>query len=191
MEPLYTNTWASHQKCSEIMRSSGKLSFDSMINDAKLAHQTNKVVFGNKECSEYWDVRIEDSNPAVSPNLSTYLTVPYPNQTLKTSFSKTLRPKLKVNICSYRTSSALSEYNFNFKFCRGVFEKLAFKVWLGYGSVRDVDKFGETAVYVEQKMLGNFCHFFTVQTKFNCIKQLASCLSEACSRLVRVQPSIS
>ena len=34
---------------------------------------------------------------AVSPNLSTYRTEPYLNQTLKTDFAKTPRQKLKVN----------------------------------------------------------------------------------------------
>ena len=44
------------------------------------------------------------------------LTVPYPNQTLKTVFSKTIRQKLKLNIFSYRVSLALSEYNLTFDF---------------------------------------------------------------------------
>ena len=52
----------------------------------------------------------------------TYLrSVPYPNQTLKRDFSKTLRYKLKVNIYSYRVRLVLSEYDFIFNFCRGVF----------------------------------------------------------------------
>ena len=47
-----------------------------------------------------------------SPNLS-----PYPNQTLKTNFSKTPLQNLKLNIHSYRISLALSEYYFTFNFC--------------------------------------------------------------------------
>ena len=39
-----------------------------------------------------------------------------------------------MNINSYRVSIVLSEYKFNFNFCSGVFEKLVFKVWLGYGT---------------------------------------------------------
>ena len=59
---------------------------------------------------------------------------PYHNQTLKTNFSKTSRQKLRVKVYFDRAMLALSEYNFIFKFCRKVFEKLAFKVWLGYGT---------------------------------------------------------
>ena len=51
---------------------------------------------------------------AVSPNLSTYRTEPYLNQTLKPNFSKTPRQKLKVNIYSCRVGLSLSEYNFTF-----------------------------------------------------------------------------
>ena len=52
------------------------------------------------------------------------VSVSYPNQTLKTNFSKTPRQKLKLNIHSYRVGLDLSEYNFTFNFCREVFEKL-------------------------------------------------------------------
>ena len=65
--------------------------------------------------------------------------VPYRN--LKINFSITTRQKLKLNIYTYRVSLALSEYNFTFKFCRVVFEKLVFKVWI---KVRYGDKCGET-----------------------------------------------
>ena len=58
------------------------------------------------------------------------VSVPCPNQTLETEISKTPRPKLKLNKHSFRVDLALSEYNFNF--CRVVFEKLVSKVWLGY-----------------------------------------------------------
>ena len=71
---------------------------------------------------------------------------PYPNQTLKTKFSKTAQQKLKVNMNSYRVSLVLSEHTVTFKFYWEDFEKLVFKVWLEYGSVRYEYKFGETAV---------------------------------------------
>ena len=77
-----------------------------------------------------------------------YRTVTYPYLTLKTTFSKTLRYKLKVNIYSYWLNLVLSEYNFTFNFCLGVLEKLIFRFWLGYGSVRYVDRFGETTVLI-------------------------------------------
>ena len=64
----------------------------------------------------------------VSSNLSPYCIESYSNQTLKTNFSKTTQQKLKVNIYSYRVSLAQPEYNFTFNFCRGLFEKLVFKV---------------------------------------------------------------
>ena len=56
------------------------------------------------------------------------VSVPYPNCTLETNFSKTTRQKLQLKVYSYRVTLALSEYNFAFNFCRVVFEKLAFKV---------------------------------------------------------------
>ena len=56
------------------------------------------------------------------------VSVPYPNQTLKTNFSKNTRQKLKRNIYSYRVSLALTEYNFTFNFCRVFFEKLVSKI---------------------------------------------------------------
>ena len=54
------------------------------------------------------------------------VSVPYDNQTMKTNISKTPRQKLKVNTYSYRVGFVLSEYNFTFNFCRGVFEILVF-----------------------------------------------------------------
>ena len=53
---------------------------------------------------------------------------PYPNQTLKTNFSKNPRQKLKVKLYSDRAKLTLQEYIFTFKFFRGFFEKLVFKV---------------------------------------------------------------
>ena len=61
-------------------------------------------------------------------NFAELVSVPYPNQTLKTNFSKTPLQKLKANIYSCRVSLAQSEYNFTFNFCRTVFEKLVYKV---------------------------------------------------------------
>ena len=54
---------------------------------------------------------------------------------------------MKVNIYSYRVSLTLQENNFIFNFCRAVFEKLLFKVCLGYNTVWYRDNFGEIAVF--------------------------------------------
>ena len=71
------------------------------------------------------------------------VSVPYPNQTLKTNYSKTPRQKFIVNIYSHRVSLALSEYNFTFNFCRVVSEKLVLKKWYR-------EKFGEIALLIIQ-----------------------------------------
>ena len=83
---------------------------------------------------------------ALSPNL-----YPYLNQPLKINFSITTRQKLKANIFSYRVSLALSEYSFAFNFCRRVFEKSVFEVWLRHGY-----KFGERAVVLGRLMTLKF-----------------------------------
>ena len=68
------------------------------------------------------------------------VSVPYPDQTLKTNFSNTPRQKFKVNAYSYRTNLALSEYNFTFNFCRVVIEKIVSKVQFGYGTETSLGK---------------------------------------------------
>ena len=57
------------------------------------------------------------------------------------------RQKLKLNIYSCRLGLALSEYDFTFNLCQGVFEKLIFNVWLWYGSVQYRDKLMDTSVH--------------------------------------------
>ena len=76
--------------------------------------------------------------------------VPYPDQTLKTNFSKTPRQKLKVNIYSYRESLALTEYIFTLNFCRAVFEEISLQSFY-YSIVRYGDRSGQT--YVRLRLL--------------------------------------
>ena len=56
------------------------------------------------------------------------VTVPYPNQTFKTNFSKTTRQKLKVKLYSDRAWLTLLENILTFNFSRRAFEKSVFKV---------------------------------------------------------------
>ena len=69
-------------------------------------------------------------------SFSEFVPVPYLNKTFKSIFSITTLQKLKVNIYCLRTNLALSEYNYNFNFCRVLIEKIDLKVWLRYGTVR-------------------------------------------------------
>ena len=62
-------------------------------------------------------------------------TVLYFDQTFESKFSKTTRPKFKVNIFSDRMNLALSEYFSNFNICRVVFKNFDLKnsLWYEFG----------------------------------------------------------